>query len=603
MILQGLFNILDLYITDIDLFYDSIDSYFQKELMVFFGKKFSEKYELFQDNAEQFYSNPTENLEYLWNKFAILKDVALLNEKDFKSELKMFFEKSPTTLRDIRHKMRELRRSNHEEWKKVRKNLREQYRNHRKYHIQKRHFSPEDIKKVRCDIAGKIEKAFLTFLKDELIEMGFTCEEIENRFLDPFLEIDENETEIYKNEQLYRTKIAPIIYEIFLEKIADYLADNNVAPVLLNLKSKGYLPIEFVMELRDLKKKLEESGKIENFKKYIRIKDTIINKLQQNKTKIENLEDLEGPKDKLQLLYILFRIIDIFHMTDTFDLSHLKEYLRDNIDEYMIDIPLITLKNPEPYFCGLYLANELEIEIDKKKVKNFLSNLYEDIIDEFESPIIEATDGIYYFMKATQLAHFYLSDDQLRELIKVHPSFFQPNYLKDLETSQLVVIMKVLNLIGLLSKFSTDYLNAIIEEIKLRITKDGIKQFREGFESSEASYYVLFYSYMTENLSDLQDYQIVSFVVDRIYRNIELLELSQDTNIDLLSETVYSVESLKLLNCIETKQMITHLANYLFPNDVVEKILNSDRIARPSAKFRHFKVNRITGEIVLPSYK
>ncbi|KKM26148.1 hypothetical protein LCGC14_1587570, partial [marine sediment metagenome] len=45
-------------------------------------------------------------------------------------------------------------------------------------------------------------------------------------------------------------------------------------------------------------------------------------------------------------------------------------------------------------------------------------------------------------------------------------------------------------------------------------------------------------------------------------------------------ELFYSCESLKLFNCIETKEMIIHLARYLFPEEIVKKISTSKEIVR-----------------------
>jgi hypothetical protein len=44
--------------------------------------------------------------------------------------------------------------------------------------------------------------------------------------------------------------------------------------------------------------------------------------------------------------------------------------------------------------------------------------------------------------------------------------------------------------------------------------------------------------------------------------------------------------------------MIIHLAKYLFPKEIVEKISISKELIRNKAKFRHLKVNRITGETI-----
>ncbi|MFW9878370.1 MAG: hypothetical protein ACFFG0_35255 [Candidatus Thorarchaeota archaeon] len=44
--------------------------------------------------------------------------------------------------------------------------------------------------------------------------------------------------------------------------------------------------------------------------------------------------------------------------------------------------------------------------------------------------------------------------------------------------------------------------------------------------------------------------------------------------------------------------MIIHLAKYLFPEQVVNKILNTEVVVRTNARFQHLKVNRITGETI-----
>jgi len=44
--------------------------------------------------------------------------------------------------------------------------------------------------------------------------------------------------------------------------------------------------------------------------------------------------------------------------------------------------------------------------------------------------------------------------------------------------------------------------------------------------------------------------------------------------------------------------MIIHLAKYLFPQEIYEKISTSREIIREKAKFRHLKVDRVTGETI-----
>lgn len=491
MIFQGLFNILDLYLNDIEIFYNNIDNYFQQKITNYFGLVKIEK-----GNINQ-------------------------------------------TLKDL-----------------------------------------------------------TSFLIKEFVELEFDQIEIENDFLDPFLELKDGDKENIKSIiDLYEKKLAPIIYETFLEKIVDYLVDIKVTPLMLKAKSEGFLSIEFIMELRNLKDLLEQSPKkLENLRKYIQIREKIINTLIENKNKIESLEDLENPQDKLQLFYLIYRIIDFFHLQKRFDFSHIKEYLKNNVAEWLIDVPLVTLKNPDIYFCGIYLAKNLNVNLDKEKVNHFLLNLYEEAVDEYEVPLIEATDGAYYYFKSTDLMELWLNEEQINNIISIDPKYFQSNYLKDFETSQLVVILKLYKYLE--GKLLEHEIKAIIDEIELRITSDGVKQFRDGFVSSEATYYVLFCNYMRNTLDKLKDYALLDNIVSRIYRNLELIDFSVDTNYDLVSELFYSVESLKLFNCIETKQMIIHLAKYLFPEEIVKKISSSEDIISSKTRFRHLKVNKVTGETI-----
>lgn len=438
----------------------------------------------------------------------------------------------------------------------------------------------------------------LEFLKTELINLGFDKSEIKNILLDPFLELNEIDlNSINSINDLLDKKALPLVFEIFLEKIVDYLIDVEVAPLMLKLKSEGILNLEFIIELRTLKTLIDKDPeKKENLRKYVQIREKIIEKFSQNKDKIESLEDLSEPKDKLQILYLIYRIINFFHLERRFDFSHIKAYLSENQNEWLLTLPLVTLKNPDLYYCGLFLAKMLNVKLDKTKIKNFLNELFEEGTDEFEAPLVEATDGLYYYLKSTELVKLWLNDEQIDILIKTDPKFFEPTYLKSLETSQLVVILKIFNMLKVSKEENKT--NAILNEIELRITPEGIQQYRDGFISSEATYYVLFCNYMRNNLEKLKDHDILGGIVSRIYRNLEIVDFSAETNFDLFSELFYSFESLKLFNCIETKQMIIHLAKFLFPQEIVEKISQERDIEVSKTKFRHLKVNKITGETI-----
>jgi len=455
----------------------------------------------------------------------------------------------------------------------------------------------KEINKDKNDDLNSQFTKLKDLVKSDLVELGFEREELEYIFLDPF--VKQNHYEIIEKltiHQIYDLKIAPILYEIFLEKIVEYLVDiNNVSPIMLNLKSVNFLSLEFIVELKNLKDLINEyPEKKENLMKYLRIHKKFEEKLVLDKKNIEMLEDLSDTKEKLQLLYLIYRLISDFHLEEEFDFSHIKNYISDNIDEWLITIPLVTLKNPDLYYCGLYLADALNVKLDETKVKSFLLDLYEEGIDEFEAPLVQATDGVYYLLKATSYMKLWLTNVQLNRMIETDTKYFEPGYLKDLETSQLVVILKIYGLIH--ARNVEDNIEAILIELEQRLTPQGIKQYRDGFVSSEATYYVLFCNYMRKTLDKLNDYNLLESTISKIYRNLELLEVSEDTNFDLISELFYSCEILKLLNCIETPQLIIKMANYLFPPEVAAKISASPELNKTEARFRHLKVNRITGE-------
>jgi hypothetical protein len=433
----------------------------------------------------------------------------------------------------------------------------------------------------------------------ELQEIGVEEIEVGNEFSDPFIELTPEDYEkINSVEDLYQYKLAPIIYEIFLKELVHYIADSTTSKIIINLKAKEFLNIEFMVDIRSLKSLFDEDeNKKEKLKKYIEIRENFIKKFSENKRKIEMLEDLNNPMDKLQLLYLIYRIIHFFHLERIFDFSHITEYIKNNVDEWLMTIPLVTLKNPDLYYCGLYLAKNLKIPLDKEKIRKFLMDLYEEGTDEFEAPLVEATDGLYYYLKSTNLMKIWLSDSQIDRLIDADAKFFESNYLQNLETSQLVIILKIYNLVKKQGAMEQN-INKILEEIEKRITSEGIAQYREGFITSEATYYVLFCYYMNKAIEKLKELDLLGTIVSRIYRNLEILEFTADMNYDLISELLYSFESLKLYNCIETKQMIIQLAKYLFPPEVVKKIETSEEIVNSDAKFRHLKVDRITGDII-----
>jgi len=262
--------------------------------------------------------------------------------------------------------------------------------------------------------------------------------------------------------------------------------------------------------------------------------------------------------------------------------------------EWLTSVPLVTLQNPDLYFCGLFLAKDLGISLDIAKVKKFLLDLYEEGIDEFESPLVEATDGLYYYLKSTSLMNLWLSQSQVARLLETEKKFFEPQYLQNLETSQLVVILKLYNLLNI--KNIEQNSKAVLEEIDNRVTSDGIKQYRDGFISAEATYYVLFNNFVMNTLDKLKDFDLLKSIMSRIYRNLEILEFSADMNFDLISELFYSFESLKLFNCIETKEMIIQMAKYLFPQEVVERTKNIQEVVNTRARFRHYKINKMTGD-------
>ncbi|MFW9937613.1 MAG: hypothetical protein ACFFD5_08180, partial [Candidatus Thorarchaeota archaeon] len=216
------------------------------------------------------------------------------------------------------------------------------------------HFTATSIssENLKVDLNNLIE-----FISNDLVNLGFNENNVRDIFLDPSLEFKEKDIKsIFSINDLLEKKALPLVYKLFLEKIVDYLIDVDVAPLMLKLKSEGFLNLEFIIELRTLKTLFDkEPENIRNLSKYILIRDKIVEKFSQNKSKIESLEYLSDPKEKLQILYLIYRIINFFHLERRFDFSQIKKYLNENLNEWLLTLPLVTLKNPDLYYCGLYL--------------------------------------------------------------------------------------------------------------------------------------------------------------------------------------------------------------------------------------------------------
>ncbi len=444
----------------------------------------------------------------------------------------------------------------------------------------------------------------ISMISEDLSELGLTMEDIDWIFSRRFSNGQKSllsKSEIYVTAlEIYNAKISSVLHEFFLEKIFEYLADEPTSnSTIMYLKSKNFLTIEFMMELRNLKSLYDKAPKKKkNLGKYLKIREEILYLLKKNREKIEELEEFSDPRDRLQLFYMIFRIIDFFGIQTIFDFSKIKNYIQNNIEEWLETLPLVTLKNPDLYYCGIYLAKGLDLtfkEEDEYTIKYFLLSIYDENIDEFEAPVIEATNKVDYFLRSSLLMDLELSEEQVKELLKIPPKFLRGNHLKNLETSQLVLILQMYNIMKVKNVDST-IVKMIMNEIEQRISTGGIKQFREGFITSEATYYVMLCNYMQSTMNILKDYDLIDKLISRIFRNLGILVFTEETNYDLLSEIFFSCEALKLLNCGESITALIHLVKYLFPQDVLDKILIRGNKFKQDIKFNNLKISRLTGE-------
>ncbi|TXT61584.1 MAG: hypothetical protein BAJALOKI2v1_20037 [Promethearchaeota archaeon] len=441
---------------------------------------------------------------------------------------------------------------------------------------------------------------FQIFIIEEFTDLGFQRDKMEYILTDPSLEVREEEHEkIVTAADIYEKKLSPVIHEIILEKFCEYIAGLDDGSIIVRLRDLGALPVEFLVEVRDLKIKLENNPeKLNNFQEYMKIKEKIIQKFVENKHEIESLEKLKETRKKLQLIYFIYRIINFFHMEKMFDFNPLETYLPEHTDDWLVTIPLVSLKNPDLFFCGLFLADNLTIDINENRVRGFVIDLWNNIKKQSDAPLFENTSDIYYCIKSFRIYGIDIKKEEIEELIEIDESYFRETYLKDLETSQLVVILKLLNLFGVLNEMNKEKINAISEEIDKRISKHGINQYRDGPLTSESTYYVVFGKYMRENLQEIEKINILEYLVPRIYRNLEILSFSGETNYDLFSETFYSCETLKLMSCIESREFLIQIIDFMLPSVVKEEIKKAESIKCEDKKFRSLKVDKNTGRTI-----
>jgi hypothetical protein len=230
-------------------------------------------------------------------------------------------------------------------------------------------------------------------------------------------------------------------------------------------------------------------------------------------------------------------------------------------------------------------------------IKEFLMKICDEILDEFENPLFESTCKVYYLLKSLRLMDLTLSKEKIKELIKLKKNLNTEVILKELETSHLVIILKMFNMLDVGENVEKEIIKGIKRGIQNRITENGIIHDREGLFSSEATYYILFFYFINHKLEELDHINILDDIIFRIYRNLELIGFSEDTSHDLFSEIFYSCESLKLINCVDCKEMNVKMGKHLFPKKVINKIMEAKVFSFDKAHFRHYTVDEITGEI------
>ncbi len=441
-------------------------------------------------------------------------------------------------------------------------------------------------------------------IKNELSDIGFKKEEIQpiiNKIKNLITQSKQIIDEERKGPYTYQKEICQMLFELVFESIINYIIDERVAKIILALKIKEIIPIEICAQINDFKAHyFPNTIFYTNLKNFFLIKQNIVQKLISNKINIEKLQNITTLKDKLQLFYFIFRILDLFNLENYFDFSVLKKEIKENIDSWLLNVPLVSLKNPDLYYCGLYLADKLDVEIDHNKLISFLNLLTDNSIEEFDSLLIQGTRRLYYLLKSSDLLKVKLSLEKLYKQINKSNIFLKPGELKQYETSRIVIIYKICKILQKNYNFTVDnaLIDPIINELEKRIGIEGFRQFQEGLVSAEASYYGFFLFYISNNLEKIKNSTLFLSLLKIIYRNLEIITFNENLNIDLLSELLYALESLKLMNSTDIPLYSTFIGQYIFPEAVI-KLINPKRNINPeSFKIRIYRVDKVTGELL-----
>ena len=197
-------------------------------------------------------------------------------------------------------------------------------------------------------------------------------------------------------------------------------------------------------------------------------------------------------------------------------------------------------------------------------------------------------------IKTIELIGLSLPDEKISLLLQENNAFYSPTYLQGLETSRLILIPKLYNILGMRNKIDPTKISAIENEINHRIESDD-----RDLYSSEVLYYLIFHYYGAGSLKKLKNFDIVERLVSKIHRNLTIFILDEDISADIISELVYSFESLKLLNCISTKDSYSHLINYILPNQVASQLTQNFKQYSEISNCKELKINKITGDLIV----
>lgn len=385
-----------------------------------------------------------------------------------------------------------------------------------------------------------------------------------------------------------QNRFAPFILEIYLEELFKFLAGSFLDSVIPKIIELDLIPDQALDELMEFK---DNYPKIERIYKRFMVSTDLLDQL----PKMEPLLEFQNVEQDLQALYFTYRIYAYFNWESRMDLPRIKQFLSENQPEWSEFGRMITLSRPSLLYCGLFLAFQLDAQIDTAIPLKVQKKALVSLINSQEEPLREDPFLVDTVLKLLQLLKLNLST-KFKNGLKKNAGYD----LDEFEDEDLATVFKFVHLLDhfdLFDDFSPEKKLQLLEILKRYETAEGAYKLFPDDEvaSPDACYAAFSLAKLLGALGQIDLDHLLDFFLVSYEEGIKDVDFQIP---ETLADIWYSLQFFDALEELPDEVFLDFIAKYLGVNPVsVQEEPQVELPEKPQAKDQGDLVATITSAL------